>query len=208
MSTLAKKGKENSFRLLTRMIIYETILKRRTIRIFEKKKIPKNILEKLVNAARLAPSAKNLQPLEYLVVDDEALSEKVFENVSFGGQVEKLRKKENQPVAYILVLVNKKICSEGFEHDTGLATGNIVLSAFEKGIGSCIIRAFNRQNLEKILNLPQNYFLDLVIALGYPAEKSVIEEGEFRPYWRDEKGILHVPKRPLKEILHWNKFGK
>jgi len=43
------------------------------------------------------------------------------------------------------------------------------------------------------------------VALGYPAEKPVLEEGEGK-YWRDEKGTLHVPKRPLEKILHWNKF--
>lgn len=188
------------------MDTYEAILKRRTIRIFQNKKIPAKTLKELVNAARLAPSARNLQPLEYLVIDDKTICEKVFENVVFGGEVEKLRTKENRPVAYIFILVNKKIRSEKFEHDVGLAAGNIVLAAFEKGIGSCIIGAFDRKNLVKILAIPSNYFLDLVLALGYPAEKPEIEEGKWKPYWRDEKGILHVPKRPLKEILHWNRF--
>ncbi len=190
------------------MTTYETILKRRTIRLFKKKKISKKILEKLVNAGRLAPSARNLQPLEYLVVDDPILTDKVFENVYFGGKIEKLRTRENRPVAYILVLVNKKIRSQDFEYDVGLAAENIVLAAFEKGIGSCIIKVFQSQNLEeKIFSLPKHCFLDLVIALGYPAEKPVIEEKR-ENYWRDENNVLHVPKRPLKEILYWNQYGK
>ncbi len=188
------------------MNVYQAILKRRTIRIFKKKKIQKRILEKLVNAARLAPSARNLQPLEYLVVNDEALCDKIFENVYFGGQVEKLRKKENRPVAYILVLVNKKIRPQGFEHDVGLAIENIVLAAWEKKIGCCIMGAVEREKISKIFNLPSHYYLDLIVALGYPAERPKIEEGKFEKYWRDEKGRLHVPKRPLKEILHWNKI--
>lgn len=187
------------------MKIYQLILKRRTIRIFKNKKIPRKILEKLVNAARLAPSARNLQPLEYLVVDDEKLCDRIFENVYFGGQVEKLRTKENRPVAYILVLVNKNIKPERFEHDVGLAIENIVLTAWEEGIGACIMGAIEREKISKIFNLPSHYYLDLVIALGYLAEKPVIEE-KYGHYWRDEKGILHVPKRSLKEILHWNKI--
>jgi nitroreductase len=127
------------------MEVYKAILKRRTIRIFKNKKISKKTLEKLVNAARLSPSARNLQPLEYLVVNDPKLCDLIFENVYFGGEVEKLRKKENRPVAYILVLVNKKIRNSGFEHDVGLAVGNIVLAAFEKGIGCCILRAIERE---------------------------------------------------------------
>ena len=188
------------------MDIYESILNRRTIRLFQNKKIPAKILEKLVNTARLAPSAKNLQPLKYIIVDQEQLSEKVFANLALGGETEKLRKKENQPVAYILILVNRKIRVSEFEHDVGLAAGNIILTAFGEGIGCCIIRAFNRQGLVNAFNLPPDYYLDLIIALGYPAEKPVIEEKKFGPYWRDEKGILHVPKRQLKKILHWNGF--
>jgi len=188
------------------MDVYRAILKRRTIRIFKDKKIPKGILKRLANAGRLAPSARNLQPLEYIVIDNQKILDLVFENVYFGGRVEKLRKKENRPVAYILVLVNKKIRQRKFEHDVGLATENIVLAAFEKGIGSCIVRAFEREKLVKILKIPKKYFLDLVIALGFPAEKPKIVEGKLKKYWRNKKGVLHVPKRSLREILHWNKI--
>ena len=119
-----------------------------------------------------------------------------------------MRTEGNRPVAYIIILVNKKIRSSGFEHDVGLATENIVLGALGEGVGSCIIRAFNRPNLVKIFNLSSNYFLDLVIALGYPAEKPKVKEGRWHPYWRDKKNILHVPKRLLSKILHWNRFRK
>ena len=60
------------------MSIYETIISRRTIRKFDQKKIDPEILKKIVNAGRLAPSAANLQPLEYLIVDDEDLRKKYF----------------------------------------------------------------------------------------------------------------------------------
>lgn len=188
------------------MKVYDIILQRRTIRIFQNKKISRKILKKLVNAARLAPSARNLQPLEYLVVDDKELCEKIFENVYFGGQVEKLRTKENKPKAYILVLVNKKIKSENFEHDVGLAVENILLAAWEEKIGSCILGAIEREKIAKIFNLPSHYHLDLIVALGYPAEKPIVVQDKNKHYWRDERGVLHVPKRPLDEILHFNKL--
>jgi len=63
------------------MSIYETIISRRTIRKFDQKKIDPEILKKIVNAGRLAPSAANLQPLEYLIVDDEDLTKKLFPNI-------------------------------------------------------------------------------------------------------------------------------
>lgn len=64
------------------MGIYETIISRRTIRKFKQETIDPEILKKLVNAGRLAPSAANLQPLEYLVVDDKDLKEKIFPNLA------------------------------------------------------------------------------------------------------------------------------
>ncbi len=187
------------------MRVYQAILKRRTIRLFKDKRISKRILKKLVNAARLAPSAKNLQPLEYLVVNDKKLCEKIFENVYFGGETERLRTEKNKPVAYILVLTNKKVAQKFSKYDAGLAVENIVLTALEEGIGCCIMGAIKREKLKKICKIPSNYHLDLVLAFGYPAEKPVLEKGH-RKYWRDKRGILHVPKRSLKEILHWNKF--
>jgi len=60
--------------------------------------------------------------------------------------------------------------------------------------------------MTQIFKIPKKYFLDLVIALGFPAEKPKIVEGERKKYWRDKKGVLHVPKRKLREILHWNKI--
>jgi nitroreductase len=59
-------------------MIHEMIAKRRTIRKFKPEKVPREILERCVDAARLSPSGRNLQPLKYVVVDDEATLGKVF----------------------------------------------------------------------------------------------------------------------------------
>ena len=138
-------------------------------------------------------------------MDEKELCTRVFENIVFGGEVENLRTKKNKPAAYILILVNKNIRSTGFEHDAGLAVGNIALFAWELGIGACIMGAVNRNNLAKALDIPSNYYLDLVVALGYPAEKPKTKELNKGVYWRDKKGNLLVSKKPLSQILHWNK---
>ncbi len=183
------------------MNVYKTILKRRTIRVFKKKKISKKILEKLVNAGRLAPSARNLQPLEFLVVNKNL--DKIFKNVKFGGEIENSK---NKPVSYIIILVNKKINSKNYQYDSGLASANIILSAEEEGIGSCLMGAIEREKIRRVLNIPSSYIIDLVIALGYPKEEPVTEESEEVSYWRDEKEKLHVPKRKIENLLHWNEF--
>jgi len=192
------------------MEVYETIVKRRTIRRFQNKKIPYQTLEKCVDAARLAPSAANLQPCEYLVIDEENLLDKVFATLKWAGYIPDGKPpKLEEPKAYIVVLINKEVKTEGFQHDVGFAVENIILTALEEGIGSCCFGAINRKALRKNLNIPVKYIIDLVVALGYPKESPLEEPFEDSiKYWKDEKGILHVPKRGLKEILHRNIIDK
>lgn len=194
--------------------VYELILKRRTIRRFQQKPIPFEILRKLVNAARVAPSASNLQPIQYLVIDDKNLLPEVFATLKWAGYIAPrgTPPEGEGPTAYIVVLVNREIRAPKYQRDVGAAVENILLAALEDGIGGCWIRFINVKKLREILNLPSSLEIDSVIALGYSAESPVLEEtdGQIR-YWKDESGTLHVLKRKLKDILYKNKllnFGK
>ena len=188
------------------MNIYQMILKRRTIRRFQRKKVPYEVLEKCVNAARLAPSAANLQPCEYLIVDKEDLLDEVFGTLQWAGYISDGSPPASQrPTAYIIVLINQDVKRNGFEYDVGMAGENIILTALEEEVGSCCFGAVDREELGKRLNIPRKYIIDLVIALGYPDESPVLEPFENSvKYWKDKKGLLHVPKRKLKDILHRN----
>lgn len=193
------------------MSIYETILKRRSIRRFKNIEIPYEILEKCVNAARLAPSAKNLQPWEFIIVDKEDLRRQVFGTLSWAGYISPRGNPPpgEEPKAYIVILINKNINSEYFEYDAGIVAGYITLVALEHGIGTCCLRSINRDKLKQILNVPDTHLITLVVALGYPNESPVMEEfsGSIK-YWKDEQGTLHVPKRKLADIRHHNSYGQ
>ena len=186
------------------MSTYELILKRRTIRKFKQKKIERKTLEKLINAARFAPSANNLQPLKYIIVDDSEKVDAVFENVKWAGYIAPAGDpaKEERPVAFIAILVDTEIKKTGYEHDIGAAAQNIILAALEEGIGTCWMGAIDRNRIREILAIPERYILDTVIALGYPAEEPVAEDekGSIK-YYKDGSGVLHVPKRRLEDIL-------
>lgn len=189
--------------------VYEIMMKRRSIRRFQQKPIPFGVLEKLVNAARVAPSASNLQPLEYVVVDDKDLLPEVFTTLKWAGYIAPKGDppEGEKPTAYVVVLVNKEISGSGYEKDVGAAVENILLAALEEGIGSCWIGSINKKRLRKTLNMPHFLAIDSVIALGYSAESPVMEEmTDSVKYWKDESGTLHVPKRRLKTILHRNKY--
>jgi len=190
------------------MDVYKAILSRRSIRRFKQKQIPLDLLKKFVNGARLAPSAANLQPLEFFIINDKVLCNKVFETLKWAAYIKPtwIPSNKERPVAYIVMLVNDQN-NKFYLRDVSLASENIVLAAEEKGIGSCILCSVDREKLRENLNIPKTMIIDSVIALGYKAEKSIVEEykGSVK-YWRDENEVLHVPKRKLKDILHINKF--
>ncbi|MFW6121400.1 MAG: nitroreductase family protein [Petrotogales bacterium] len=190
------------------MDVYEAILSRRSIRRFQQKQIDIDVLKKLVNAGRLAPSAANLQPLEYFIVNEKNLCGKIFETLSWAGYIKpKWRpSKEERPTAYIIVLVTD-INNKYYLRDAGFATENIVLAAEEENIGSCVLCKIDRNKIRKILKIPEKLEIDSVVALGYKAEQPVVEDmKDSVKYWRDENMVLHVPKRKLENILHINGF--
>ncbi|GAG56914.1 unnamed protein product, partial [marine sediment metagenome] len=89
----------------------------------------------------------------------------------------------------------------------GLSSENIVLTAEEEEIGSCILYNINRKKIKEILKIPEELHIDSMIALGYKAEQPVVENlKDSVKYWRDENGVLHVPKRKLEDIIHVNHF--
>lgn len=193
------------------MNVYEAAVKRRTIRKFLQKPIPMEILLKLLNAARLAPSAGNLQPCEYILVTDKALLESVFSTLKWARYIapEGTPKEGERPVAYVVVLVNTKKAGEGGEIDCAAAIENMILTAWEEGIGSCWIASVDRNRLREILSIPEYCKICFVVALGYKAEEPIVEEmkDDDVKYWKDEKGVLHVPKRRLNDIAFINSYG-
>ena len=191
------------------MEVYDAILGRRSIRRFQQKTIPLELLKRFVNAARLAPSAANLQPLEFFIVTEKELRSRVFETLGWAGYIKpKWVPSENErPMAYIVILVKDVDKNPWYVRDASIAAGYITLMAENEGIGSCIICKIDIEKLHSILELPQEYYVDSVVALGYKAEHPVVEElKDSVEYWRDEREVLHVPKRKLEDIIHINRF--
>ncbi len=192
------------------IMIYEKIAGRRTIRKFNKESVPKDVLVKCVDAARLSPSGMNRQPLKYVIVNDEKLLTEVFTLTSWAGYLPDYGPSEEEmPRAYIVVLLDTKI-RENPGHDAGVAAMSISMVAYDYGLGSCILGSINRGKLRGILNVPEDFEVVLAIALGYPAENPVTEKvrnGDIK-YWLDNNNVLHVPKRELKDIMRWNRWHR
>lgn len=191
------------------MSLYDLITSRRSIRQFKPAPISRDILTRTVNAGRLAPSASNLQPLEFIVVDGEELKPKVFPCLKWAAYIAPQGdpKPGQEPQAYVLILVNTRVREKGFEWDVGAAVENMILASWDQGIGSCWLLSVNRESLRSLLKIPEHLRIDSVLALGYPAESPVIEDMEDSvEYWKDHEGRLHVPKRKLEDVIHYNTY--
>ena len=192
------------------MQTYESIIQRRTIRRFKQDPIQQDDLIKLINGARLAPSGANKQPCEFIIVDHPPLRNALFDTLKWAGYIApKGNPQEGEhPVAYIVILININRKKKGGEVDAAAAIENILLTAWDMGIGSCWIGSVDRKKVKALLHIPHHFHVDSVVALGYPGENPVLEElSDSVKYWKDGANVLHVPKRKLEDVMHRNGFG-
>lgn len=188
------------------MSIRELVLKNRSYRRFyQNEKIERTLLEELVDLARLSSSGANLQPLKYVLSNEPDKNEIIFRHLKWAAYLKDSNGPEEgeKPSAYIIVLGDKEI-SGNFFWDHGIACQSILLGACEKGLGGCMFGSVDKKGLAEKLDIPERYEILVVIALGKPKEKVVLEDlnetGDIK-YWRDENGVHHVPKRKLKDII-------
>jgi len=187
-------------------MIRDLILKNRSYRRFhEEVDINLETLKELVDLGRLSASAKNFQPLKYILSCNRQKNSLIFPHLVWARFLTNWRgpSEGERPSAYIVVLGDTEI-SRFWDYDAGIAAQSILLGATEKGLGGCMIANIDRQGLRKALEISARYEILLVLAVGKPKEKVVIEtvgpDGNAR-YWRDSEGVHHVPKRPLDEVI-------
>ena len=186
-------------------MLRDLVLKNRSYRRFYKDPIDRKTLEELVDLARLSASGGNLQPLKYMLSCDEEKNYLIFPTLSWAGYLREWPgpSKEERPEGYIIILGDTSIIKH-FGCDQGIAAQSILLGAVEKGLGGCIIGSIERDGLRKSLNIPERFEILLVIALGSPRERVALEakkpEDSIK-YWRDDKGVHHVPKRKLEDVI-------
>ena len=185
-------------------MIKDLTLKNRSYRRFyEDKKISMDTLKELVEIAHNTASAANKQPLRYKLINDEIGNENVFECLGWAGYFKDWNgpKKGERPTGYVIIITKVGVNSAW---DEGIAGQTMLLAATQMGMGGCFIGNVDREKLAKIINLPQDMLIKLVIALGYPKEEVVLEEissdGDHQ-YYRDQNQVHHVPKVRIEDII-------
>ena len=187
------------------MTVKDLVYRTRSYRRFkESHHINIEILEGLVDLARMSASAANRQPLKYLLFNTPDFCEKIFSSVAWAAYLKEWNgpAKGERPSAYIIILGDNSI-AESFSVDHGIAAQSMMLGATEEGLGGCMIASIRREALRNDLKIPEKFEILLILALGKPAEKILIEEIKDNDvkYWRDDYGCHHVPKRPLDELI-------
>ena len=184
----------------------ELVLKNRSYRKFDASfEVKDTILFDLIDLARISPSAANLQNLRFMPVWEKPHLDAVFKNLTWAGYLRYWDGPEplQRPSAYILIICPSE--TNKFHHtDAGIAAQTILLGATEKGLGGCILASVNKQEVQKSLGIPEKMEICLVIALGKPIEKVMIEDvidPDDIEYWRDPDEIHHVPKRLLNDLI-------
>jgi len=172
---------------------------RRSIRKYEVKAVPEELLNQVFEAVRWSPSWRNTQVWEIIVVKDQAIKEKLSQTLSPKNPSTKAM--ANAPV--VLAVCGKLKTSGFFEghprtklgdmymYDLGLATQNLCLAAYHLGLGSVIVGSFDIDKAEEILGVPEGYGVLVLIPLGYPA-----------------KGAPAPKRREIAEFIHADRFGQ
>ena len=154
------------------MDVLTAIKGRRSIRAFQRKIVPEEIVEELIDAARWAPSAGNIQPWEFIIVQKQEIKRRLAEAALEQSFI------EEAPVV-IVVCADEKCSSIGYGtrgrvlyciQDTAAAIQNILLAACSLGLGACWVGAFKEEEAREILKTPREIRPVAMIPLGYPDE--------------------------------------
>lgn len=173
------------------MDVFEAIQKRKSVRAYEAKPVPREVVEKILEAGRLAPSANNIQPWHFIVVTDIE-KRKV---ISLGPNSKFLTE---APV--VIVGCGDKQASPNWNKvDVSIALENMVLAATAEGLGTCWIGWFHEVKVKVLLEIPDHYTVVALLAVGYSREK-------LDP---DRKLLQIVHKRKaISEIVSAEKYGE
>jgi len=156
------------------MDIYEAIKLRKSVRAFSEKPVPEEVLGRVLEAARLAPSASNRQEWRFVVVQEPEMRKRMSQASM------------NQPhVAEAPVVL--ACCAETDGHvmpcghqsyliDVAIAITHITLSAAAEGLGTCWIGAFSENQVREVLQIPQNIRVVAVLPLGYPQDPNPVQK--------------------------------
>jgi nitroreductase len=175
------------------MEFYDVIKTRRSVRRFLKRAVPEDALERVLEAARMAPSGGDRQPWRFVVVKEEQKKKRIARACYSQDFI------AEAPAVLVCCAIK---CSSGYEpwhdeagrRDTVIATDHLILAARNEGLGTCWVGAVHDKQVKKIVNVPDDVDVVMVVPIGYPASKTAFREPTGR--------------KKLKEICFFEEYGR
>lgn len=164
------------------MTVHDCIRKRRAIREFLDKEVPDDVLLKILEAGRLAPSQRNRQPWRFIVVKDRDKLKRLAEAAPYGQYI------ADAPLAIAVVMHNAKMP----QFDAGRCIENMLLAAWDEGVGTCFTSGLDQEKIKAELNVPEEMEIAALMPYGYPKELVTKKKKD---------------RTPLKEIAHLETLG-
>ena len=164
------------------MDFFEVVKNRKSVREYSEKEIKKELLEKIIDAGRLAATARNVQPWEFIITSDKEILKKICGMCPNGPFI--------KDAPYLIAVFSKD--TKYYIEDCSAATQNMLLAIEAMGLGGCWVAGDKKDYIEdvrKIFNVPEGHRLVSMISVGYP-----------------KKSQGPKAKKPVKEVLHWEKW--
>jgi nitroreductase len=141
------------------MDTFEAIRTLRSVREFDERAVPDEIIKRILEAGRLSGSSKNTQPWQFILIKNRD----TLNALADSGNYAKHLRGANFAIAVATETTKRA------EYDTGRCTQNMMLAAWNDGVGSCIASMHREQDAKRVLGIPDDYTLQLVLSFGYPA---------------------------------------
>ncbi|MGQ9759807.1 MAG: nitroreductase family protein [Candidatus Methanomethylicaceae archaeon] len=172
------------------MDVFEALERRRSIRSYLPDPVPENIVERILEAGNLAPSAGNIQPWHFIVVTDKAKRAALS-----AGRFAKF---VSEAPVVIVGCGNERASPKWYAIDTAIAMQNMVIAATGEGLGSCWVGSFDEDEVRRLLKIPEEYRVIAMLTIGYPREADLLGK------------IIKLVRRKkeLKDIVSSEEYGR
>jgi nitroreductase len=162
--------------------LVDVILSRRSIRRYQQKEIPRDTLDKILEAGRQAPSAMNRQPWHFIVVTNNEIKKELSKWL-FTKHI------KDSPVTIVGCAKTGFLDRKWSIIGASIALQNMVIAAWALGIGSCWIGGFKEDKVKQLLKIPDKWKIVALVTLGYPDETPIVKR-----------------KKPIEKVVSLNKF--
>ncbi len=189
--TLSKRVPEQVVEMILRMDFHDVVRTRRSVRSYRSDDIPEEVLSRVLEAVRIAPSGSNRQPWRFIIVKDEEVKQRLVPACNGQSWI------ADAPVVIVACGQDIHYNRGGYMGemsvlvDVSIAFTHLILAARAEGLGTCWIGAFNNSEVKKILGVPEDFNVVAVTPLGYPEGQPFKEPGS---------------RKSLREITSTDKF--